>query len=152
MKYLFFLILLILFCKEDKMTDKDQLVLYSSLYKVQSDINYKNTYCYSINVPSDTPACIKEMIKVILEKKRDERESSSKLISYILNGEKFYSRRCCGYTYPTLVFDKSCKILCDEIVISIIPNQGTGCTDFFSTATNETLIWEDRRTESGGCK
>ena len=60
MKYMFFLILLIVSCKDTDTKDKNKLILYSSLYKIQSDLNYKNTFCYSINVPNDTPECMKE--------------------------------------------------------------------------------------------
>ncbi len=150
MKYIFFLILLILFCKDsDSKENKEKLILYSSWYKVQSDINYKNTYCYSINVPSDTPDCFKDMIKIFLNQRVDS--PPFKLTKYLFKGESFYSRSCCGYSKPAWVEDKNCNLYCSDAG-GIAENTSGGCKDFFANATNETLIWEDRRTESGGCK
>ncbi len=168
MKYIFFLILLILFCKDtDSKENKDKLILYSSLYKVQSDINYKNTYCFSINVPSDTPDCIKDKIKNFLNQKPSpvirtyykEYEIENKtvlnpilsipdVLSYIYNNEKFFS--LFTFNSDEIIYNKTCQAIC-QIYFSPYKEIGV-CPNFYLNSSQKTLIWQDKRTQSGGCK
>ncbi len=152
MKYIFFLILLILFCKDsDSKENKDKFTFFSVLIKAKTDMDYKNTYCKSINIPNGTPNCIKSQIENILKSKVDS--TPAKINSYLYKGDIFYSILCCGYNIPIEVISISCVQLCYRGIGGVYyPNAPNPCGDFFSTATNETLIWEDRRTESGGCK
>ncbi len=152
MKYIFFLILLILFCKDsDSKENKEKLILYSSWYKVQSDINYKNTSCNNnFIVPSDTPDCIKSRIQDSIN--RIVTKPPSKVTSYVYKKEKVFSvsgNACCDTGGGFL--NIKCEVICarsGQTGMWVIGD----CSDFDSVATNETLIWEDKRNESGGCK
>jgi hypothetical protein len=165
MKYIFFLILLILSCKDtDSKHNKEKLVLYTSLYKIQSDINHKNAYCYNINVPNDTPECMKDKIKSFLNQKpvqasKIEYEMEKKtvlnpilsipdVLSYIYNNEKVFS--LFSFNSHEIIYNKTCQAIC-QIYFSPFKESG-GCPNFYLNSSQKIVIWEDKRNASGGCK
>ena len=167
MKYMFFLILLIVSCKDTDTKDKNKLILYSSLYKIQSDLNYKNTFCYSINVPNDTPECMKDKIKNFLNQKPFQVSKNNKLgyeiekktvlnpilsipdvLSYIYNNEKVFS--LFSFNSDEIIYNKACQAIC-QIYFSPYKENGA-CPNFYLNSSQRTVIWEDKRSESGGCK
>jgi hypothetical protein len=98
--------------------------------------------CEKLDVPSDTPNCIKRKIKQI---KSDEvRNPPASVWRYDYNGQTVYfiPQYCCDI--PSELYDSDCNLICS-------PDgglTGTGdnkCTDFFSKRTNEKLIWQDDR-------
>jgi hypothetical protein len=100
------------------------------------------TSCEKLDVPSDTPNCIKRKIKQI---ESDEvRNPPAKVYQYEYNVKivYYFPAYCCDI--PSELYDENCNLICcPDGGIS-----GTGdnkCSDFFSKRTNEILIWQDDR-------
>lgn len=100
------------------------------------------TSCEKVDVPTDTPNCIKRKIRQI---KSDEvRNPPASVWQYDYNGQTVYyiPPYCCDR--PSELYDSDCKLICS-------PDGGLSgsgdnkCSDFFSKRTNEKLIWQDDR-------
>lgn len=88
--------------------------------------------CSKIDVPKDTPACIKKMIK------EDTDGWLSKVYEYDYLGEKVF--KCVPspelIDAAIVVYDSDCNFIC-------MPGQlNNKCPDFSENASNENLIWE----------
>lgn len=98
--------------------------------------------CKVLNVPTDTPVCIKLKIREIqLEKVRNPAAS---VWQYDYNGQTVYyiPPYCCDI--PSQLLDVNCIQICSPD--GGIAGTGDGkCTDFFTNRKNEKLIWQDDR-------
>lgn len=107
------------------------LVLFSLLLFVS---------CNKEDLPKDTPGCISDKIEAIAE--GDPWNPTAKIYSYQYNGETVYyfPAHCCDV--PSKVYDSNCNLICSPD--GGLTGSGDGlCNDFFSTRTDEKLIWED---------
>lgn len=98
------------------------------------------TSCNKQDLPNNTPQCIGDKIEDIAD--GDGWDPVAKIYSYMYNGEKvyFFPSHCCDV--PSMVYDGSCNLVCSPD--GGLTGAGDGlCNDFFSTRTDETLIWED---------
>jgi len=98
--------------------------------------------CKKVDVPTDTPSCIKKAIKKIQAEKVKKPPAS--LWQYTYNGQVVYyiPSSCCDL--PSQLYDSNCKQLCNPD--GGFTGKGDGkCTDFFNTRKNEKQIWEDDR-------
>ena len=94
------------------------------------------------NYPDAVPSCIITKIEEL--KSNPKGNPAYSVYQYDYNGQKVYyfPAQCCDQF--SVLYDKNCNFLCN-------PNGGIGgggnggCTDFFSTRTNEVLIWKDNR-------
>lgn len=90
----------------------------------------------------EIPACLEEKIDDILSE--EVWNPPAKLYSYQYEGETvfYFPPRCCDFFGE--VFDAECNYICAPD--GGITGSGDGdCPDFFQKATNETLLWEDPR-------
>jgi len=98
--------------------------------------------CKVLNVPTDTPLCIKLKIREIqLEKVRNPAAS---VWRYEYNGQTVYyiPPYCCDI--PSQLLDVNCIQICSPD--GGLTGAGDGkCTDFFSKRINGKLIWQDDR-------
>jgi len=98
--------------------------------------------CEKIDVPADTPGCIKAMIRDI---KSDEvRNPPASVWKYDYNGQTVYyiPPYCCDI--PSQLYDSECNLICSPD--GGFTGAGDGkCTDFFSKRSNGSLIWQDTR-------
>lgn len=98
--------------------------------------------CSDNDIAKDTPSCIKKIIEGL--NKEDVANPSAKVYRFQYEGRTVYyiPPRCCD-TMSEL-FDENCNIIC-------YPDggfSGTGdgkCIDFYKNATEEELVWEDKR-------
>ncbi|WP_394353338.1 DUF6970 domain-containing protein [Spirosoma aureum] len=93
-------------------------------------------------MPKGIPACIEKLI--IQTKSQPPWTPRAKIYCYSYKGKTVYylSSRCCDI--PSTLFDKSGNVLC--LPQGGFTGSGDGkCTDFFTSRSNERLIWEDTR-------
>ena len=91
---------------------------------------------------STTPACI--LAKIENLKNQPKGNPAYSVYEYTYKGKKVYyfPAQCCDQFSD--LYDANCNLLCH-------PDGGIGgggnaaCTDFFSTRTDEVLIWKDNR-------
>ena len=96
--------------------------------------------CNKLDLPKDTPKCIVDKIEDIAD--GDGWNPVAKIYSYNYNGQKvyFFPSHCCDV--PSRVYDGNCNLICSPD--GGLTGSGDGlCNDFFSTRTDEILIWED---------
>jgi hypothetical protein len=170
MKFILILILFVLSCKDtDSKESKNKLIMLAIFSRVQ--VNPKketplpaplplppppppvpvNTdrSCYTINVPSDTPECIKNKIQNLLVESITKPPATA--ISNVYKNEKVFQvtgNACCDQ--GGVIFNKQCEVIC--ATIGFTGEDDGRCTDFSTAATQRTVIWEDKRNASGGCK
>lgn len=98
--------------------------------------------CERIDTPKGTPDCINNEIKEILA--GGVWNPPAKIFSYQYKGETVYyfPPRCCDI--PSTLFDENCNVMCHPDGGSLGSGDGQ-CNDFFSSRTDEKLIWEDSR-------
>ena len=94
------------------------------------------TRCEKVDVPKDTPKCIKSKIK------KENDNCLGEVFEYDYKGKTVYyfkSTSCIdGLNY---LYDDNCNLICS-------PDGGLdgrgdgGCDDFFVAATNQRLIWK----------
>ena len=100
------------------------------------------TSCKKLNVPGDTPSCIKSKIRKI--KSEEVRNPPAKVIEWSYNGEKYYyiPPYCCDI--PSELYDKKCNLICHPD--GGISGGGDGkCPDFSKGTLTKKVIWEDDR-------
>lgn len=115
-------------------------------------MNYKNILfilsilvffsCDEIIDEDGATSCIREKIEKI--KKEPVANPPTEVYSYEYKGKTvFYITSDCCDQYNNL-YDINCDLICAPD--GGITGTGDGkCSDFFQTATNETLIWKDPR-------
>ncbi|MFH1004578.1 MAG: hypothetical protein V1781_03660 [Bacteroidota bacterium] len=100
------------------------------------------TSCEKLDVPKETPACIKKEIRKIKSDK--VRNPPASVWQYDYNGQTVYyiPPYCCDI--PSQLFDNDCNQICSPD--GGLSGAGDGkCPDFFSQRKNEKLIWQDDR-------
>ena len=100
------------------------------------------THCQKLDVPQDTPSCVKKEIRKI--KSDGVRNPPAVVWQYEYNGSIVYyiPSYCCDV--PSLLFDSDCNQICSPD--GGITGRGDGkCADFFAKRKNEKLIWKDDR-------
>lgn len=98
--------------------------------------------CTKENIPSDTPACIKEKIEQM--KKDAVTNPPREVWQYTFNNQTVYyiPPMCCDVFSE--LYDAQCNLICHPD--GGITGMGDGkCPDFFEKRKNETLIWRDDR-------
>lgn len=91
--------------------------------------------CEKINAPN----CIENKIDEIIS--TGGWDPPAKVYQYDYHGEKvyFFPSHCCDM--PSALYNEYCEVLC--LPDGGFSGSGDGkCPDFFSTRTNEKLIWE----------
>jgi hypothetical protein len=94
------------------------------------------------DIPKDAPDCIKSKIRDI--KKADIRNPPGCVWQYTFDGKKVYyiPPYCCDIMGE--LFDEDCNLICHPD--GGIAGSGDGlCPDFFTTRSNELLLWQDDR-------
>lgn len=100
------------------------------------------TGCKKVDVPKDTPSCIKKEIRNI--QSHNVRNPPASVWSYEYNGQAVYyiPSYCCDAM--SQLFDNDCKQICSPD--GGLTGAGDGkCPDFFSNRKSEKLIWQDDR-------
>ncbi len=100
------------------------------------------TSCSKLDVPKDTPSCIKNKIKEMQSDK--VRNPPVSVWQYEYNGQTVYyiPPYCCDI--QSQLFDKECNQICSPE--GWLSGDGDGkCSDFFLKRKNEKLIWQDDR-------
>ena len=95
-----------------------------------------------VDVVDGTPTCIVNQINRI--QKQARWNPPAKVFSYHYKGQTVYyiPQRCCDI--PSTLLDANCTVICAPD--GGITGSGDGkCTDFFTTRTDEKLIWQDLR-------
>ena len=97
------------------------------------------TSCEKINVPKDTPRCMKKMIK-----EENDGGCASKITRYNYNGETVYlvspdDNRCSDGGY--YVYDDDCNHICTPKGTIFGIKEDARCPDFFILATDSVGIW-----------
>lgn len=98
--------------------------------------------CGKEDVAKGVPDCIQNKIREISAE--GVRNPPAKVYSYFYNDRKVYfiPQHCCDI--PSQLFDEECNLICTPD--GGFSGSGDGkCKDFFSTRTQEMLIWEDAR-------
>ena len=98
--------------------------------------------CGKEDVLKEMPGCIQQKIEEIAAE--NVWNPPAKVYSYLYNGKNAFliSQHCCDI--PSVVLDEDCNVICSPD--GGFSGQGDGkCSDFFNTATDERLIWEDKR-------
>jgi hypothetical protein len=94
--------------------------------------------CEKIDVPKDTPSCIKKKIK---EKKE---ECLDKVLEYEYNGNNVYlfePANCPDALFN--LYDENCNHICSPA--GGISGNGDGkCNDFYQTSVEKRLIWSKK--------
>ncbi|MFA4853642.1 MAG: hypothetical protein WC599_14090 [Bacteroidales bacterium] len=105
------------------------------------------SYCKKVEVPDDTPRCIKKEIRKIMREKKCDSDSPAKVFQYEYKGESvfLFPGPYCISDGCSILYDSKCNIICYPT--GGISGKGcdTKCSDFLQVATNEKLIWEDAR-------
>lgn len=98
--------------------------------------------CEEIDVPKDTPDCIKNEIEQISNE--PVRNPPAEVWQYDYNGQTvFYLPSYCCDMFSEL-YDDKCNLICHPD--GGIAGHGDGkCSDFFARKTNGKLIWKDDR-------
>ncbi len=100
------------------------------------------TNCQKLDVPKDTPSCVKKEIKKI--KSKSVRNPPAVVWQYEYNDKIVYyiPSYCCDA--QSQLFDSECNQICSPD--GGITGKGDGkCADFFAKRKNELLIWKDDR-------
>ncbi|MBW8049156.1 MAG: hypothetical protein FVQ77_02220 [Cytophagales bacterium] len=96
--------------------------------------------CKKIDVPNDTPTCIKKKIRKLL---KEDCPSVKTVYQYSFQGQTVYSfsPQNCGADLTGEVVDDNCNTICwlGGISGNILCNGDT----FYKATTNEKLIWQD---------
>ncbi|AXE19522.1 hypothetical protein DR864_18150 [Runella rosea] len=98
--------------------------------------------CTKEDIPSDTPACIKEKIEQM--KKDAVTNPPREVWQYTFNNQTVYyiPPMCCDVFSE--LYDAQCNLICHPD--GGITGMGDGkCPDFFEKRKNEKLIWRDDR-------
>ena len=98
--------------------------------------------CDKEEMPKGTPPCIKEKINEIA--KEPVANPPAKVFSYQYKGKTVYyiPPKCCDI--PSTLYDADCNIICSPD--GGFSGRGDGrCPDFFTSRTEERVIWEDKR-------
>lgn len=98
--------------------------------------------CGKERLPKDTPQCIEDKINAIAD--GEVWNPPAIIYSYTYNEKTVYyfPPRCCDI--PSTLYDDNCNIICSPD--GGITGNGDGqCSDFFTTRTDEKLIWKDGR-------
>ena len=105
-------------------------------------ISITTVACNKEEVPKGTPKCIEQKINDIA--KGDVWNPPAKVVSYEYNSQTVYyfTPRCCDI--PSTLYDENCNEVCSPDGGLTGSGDGT-CDDFFTTRTDEKLIWEDVR-------
>ena len=101
--------------------------------------------CYDEDPQREIQNCIKDKIEEI--KRQAIWNPPAKIYSYRYKGETVYyiPQRCCDIM--SILYDKNCNIICSPD--GGISGKGDGqCPDFFTSRTDEKLLWEDNRKQS----
>lgn len=91
---------------------------------------------------NEIPDCIKDKIEEI--KEQDVWNSPAKIYQYQYKGLTVYyiPPRCCDIM--SSLYDENCDIICSPD--GGIAGNGDGlCPDFFTSSTDESLVWADDR-------
>jgi hypothetical protein len=100
------------------------------------------TGCEKLNVPGDTPSCIKAKIRDL--QSGEVQNPPAKVIEWSYHGEKYYyiTSDCCDqFNY---LYDDNCKIVCAPD--GGFTGGGSGdCPDFSDGTLTTKVIWEDDR-------
>jgi hypothetical protein len=88
------------------------------------------------------PECVKAKIHEISSEAM--WNPPAKIYSYTYNGQTVYfiPQRCCDI--PSQLFDADCNLLCNPDGGYSAGGDGK-CADFFTTRTDEKLLWQDPR-------
>jgi hypothetical protein len=88
------------------------------------------------------PECLQAKIHEISSE--DVWNPPAKIYSYAYNGQTVYfiPQHCCDI--PSQLYDANCNLLCNPDGGFTAGGDGK-CPDFFSTRTDEKLLWEDPR-------
>lgn len=101
-----------------------------------------STACINEEFSKEIPDCIKDKIEEI--KGEAVWSPPAKIYRYQYNGETVYyiPPRCCDIM--STLYDKNCRVIC--LPDGGISDKGDGkCPDFFTSRSDEKLIWEDER-------
>ncbi|UTM21795.1 DUF6970 domain-containing protein [Dyadobacter chenhuakuii] len=98
--------------------------------------------CSDNDIAQDTPSCVKKIIEDL--KNGEVDNPPAKIYRYQYEGRTVYyiPAKCCDI--PSVLLDDNCHSICS-------PDGGLGgagngtCTDFHKKATDQKLIWEDKR-------
>ena len=92
--------------------------------------------------PVRVPGCIQDKIEAIQQFPKYNPPATVRRYLYRNNYVYLFSSDCCDqFNY---VYDKNCAIICAPS--GGISGKGDGrCSNFFTVATEETLIWQDTR-------
>jgi len=92
--------------------------------------------------PVRVPGCIQDKIEAIQQFPKYNPPATVRRYLYRNNYVYLFSSDCCDqFNY---VYDKNCTIICAPS--GGISGKGDGrCSNFFTVATEETLIWQDTR-------
>src|SRR5262252_3563436 len=92
--------------------------------------------------PIRIPVCIQDKIEAIQHLPKYNPPATVRRYFYLNNYVYLFSSDCCDQL--NYVYDKNCNIICAPN--GGISNKGDGrCSNFFTVATEETLIWQDSR-------
>lgn len=100
------------------------------------------TACDKLNVPDDTPSCIKAKIRQLKSDK--VRNPPAKVYEWDFDGEKYYyiPPYCCDVSGE--LYDNKCNLICHPD--GGFSGGGDGaCPDFSNGALTKKIIWEDDR-------
>lgn len=96
--------------------------------------------CEEIEVPEDTPSCVKRMIRKI--KREEPRNPPAEVWKLTVDGSIYYyiPPHCCDQMSE--LYDSSCNLICHPD--GGFTGQGSGNCPGLENAESE-LIWEDER-------
>lgn len=98
--------------------------------------------CNKLDVPKDTPACIKKEIKKI--QSENVWSPPASVWQYEYNGQTVYYISAHAGDIPSELYDNNCNHICSPD--GGFTGEGDGkCSDFISKRTNPKLIWQDER-------
>ncbi len=99
------------------------------------------TACTKVDVPKDTPACIKRKIKKL--SKEPVQNPPASVYSYNLDGETayYFPPSCCDV--PSDLYDSKCNLICHPD--GGFTGGGSGDCQGFRFDSTATLIWKDSR-------
>jgi hypothetical protein len=100
------------------------------------------TGCEKEEVLKGTPKCIAKKINKIASEETANPPASVYRYQYKGKTVYYFPPRCCDI--PSELYDGDCNFICSPD--GGFTGRGDGkCPDFFTTRTDETLIWEDKR-------
>ena len=98
--------------------------------------------CNNEDITAEAPSCIMDKIEEI--EGQSVWNPPAKIYRYQYNGATVYfvPSRCCDIM--STLYDENCNIICSPDG-GITGNGDEQCPDFFTSRTNESLVWYDDR-------